>query len=133
MALGAVIPVPFWALVIVVIVAHVALDLLPHWDYTRTRHPIAYGALDFGASLLTLAIGWLVFRAPASLLVLGAISAAPDCDVLISAASGRQGNGWFPSHWRRFPHGECKPLPGILVQVLVVALSCAALALSSGA
>lgn len=130
LALGAAIPAPYWALVLIVIVAHVALDLVPHWDYTRTSHPVTYGALDFGASVLTLVVGYLVFHAPIPLLILGIISAAPDFDVVYNAARGRQGDYWFPSHRRGFPHGSCKPLPGILVQAVVVALSCVAMALA---
>jgi hypothetical protein len=130
LALGAAIPAPYWALVLIVLAAHVALDLVPHWDYTRTRHPVIYGSLDFGVSLVTLIVGYFVFHAGLPLLALGVISAAPDFDVVYNAARGRAGDYWFPSHRKGFPHGRCKPLPGILTQAVVVAASCVALALA---
>lgn len=130
LGLGAVIPAPYWALVIIVLAAHVVLDLVPHWDYTRTSHPVLYGSLDFGACVVTLLVAYFAFGAPLWLLALGILSALPDFDVVYNAARGRQGDYWFPSHWRSFPHGSCAPLPGILVQAVVVALSCVALALA---
>jgi len=129
LALGAAIPAPYWALVIIVIVAHVLLDLVPHWDYTRTSHPLAFGSLDFAASLLTVLAGYFAFHASIGLLVLGSLSAAPDLDVLYNAARHREGQYWFPSHRKGFPHGSCAPLPGILVQAVVVAACCVTLAL----
>lgn len=130
LALAVLVPGPYWALVIVVLVAHVLLDLVPHWDYTRTSHPVRYGAMDFAAALLTCIVGYLAFGASLRTLSLGVLSAAPDFDVLINAARGRTDKYWFPSHWERFPHGSCAPLQGITVQAVVVALSCVALALA---
>lgn len=130
LALGAAIPAPYWALVLIVLAAHILLDLVPHWDYTRTSHPVRWGSLDFGAGALTVVVGYLAFGASPGLLLLGVISAAPDFDVLFNAARGRQGDCWFPSHWRSFPHGECAPLPGIVTQAAVVAASCVTLALA---
>jgi len=129
LALGAAIPAPYWALVIIVIVAHVLLDLIPHWDYTRTRHPVAFSCLDFAACLVTVLVGYFAFHAAIGLLVLGMLSAVPDADIVIQCARGRQGHYWFISHRSGFPHGQCAPLPGILVQAAVVAVSCVVLAL----
>ncbi len=129
LALGAAIPAPWWALTLIVLASHVLLDLVPHWDYTRTEHPVRYGALDFGAAVLTVIVGYVAFGASVGLLALGVISAAPDFDVLYNAARGRQGDYWWPSHWKSFPHGSCAPLPGILTQAAVMAASCLTLAL----
>jgi len=123
----ALLPLPLWALVLVMLASHVAMDLIPHWDYTRTRHAVRWGALDFGAGLLTVVLGYLAFGAAPRILLLGILAAAPDFDVLFN---GRHGRYWFPSHRPPFPHGSCRPLPGIAVQAAIVAAAGAALALT---
>lgn len=123
-------PLPLWALVIVMILSHILMDLIPHWDYTRSGRTLPWASLDFIACLLTVLLGGLVFGLSLQMLLLGVLAAAPDFDVLVKAIRGRRDGYWFPSHWRRFPHGQTTPLPGIAVQALVVAVSCIALALA---
>ena len=130
LALGNAVPAPYWALALIVVASHVFLDVIPHWDYTRTSHPVRYGAADFSASVLTLLVAFLAFDASPALLLLGVLAAAPDFDVLYNAARGRRGDYWWPSHWASFPHGSCAPLPGILTQATVVAVSGLTLALA---
>lgn len=130
LAIGVAVPLPLWVLVLLAIGSHVALDLIPHWDYTHGSSPVVAAALDFLASLATLAVAWLVFGAAPAVLLVGIVSAAPDFDVAYAAARGRIGDYWFPSHWQSFPHGSCSPVPGILTQAAVVAASCAAMALA---
>ena len=129
LALGVAVPAPYWALVLIVLASHIVLDLIPHWDYTHTRHPVFYGTLDFGAGLLTVVVGFFAFGASPWLLLLGILSAAPDFDVLFNASRGRQDHYWWPSHRSEFPHGKAAPLPGILGQVAFIAASCVVLAL----
>ncbi len=119
-------PLALWALVLVMLASHVVMDLIPHWDYTRTSHAMLWGALDFGAGLATVIVGYVAFGASLQVLLLGILAAAPDFDVLVN---GRHGRYWFPSHRPPFPHGACGPLPGIAVQAAVVAASCVVLAL----
>jgi hypothetical protein len=119
-------PLPLWVLVLVMLASHVVMDLIPHWDYTRTRHAMLWGALDFGAGLLTVIVGYWTLGASPRVLLLGVLAAAPDFDVLLN---GRHGRYWFPSHRPPFPHGACGPLPGIAVQAVIVAAAGTVLAL----
>jgi hypothetical protein len=77
------------------------MDLVPHYDYTVSRHPVAYGVLDFSGSLAAF------LRLPGSrsagrfwLAFMGLLSGAPDWDVLIwrrcaatTRASGSRATG----------------------------------------
>ena len=130
LAIGVAVPLPLWALVLLVIGSHILLDLVPHWDYTHTDPVILWGALDFLAGLVTLIVAWLVFGASWQVLLLGFLAAAPDFDVVFAAARGRSGEHWFPSHRKSFPHGKCGPALGITTQAIVVAGSCLAMALA---
>lgn len=56
------------------------------------------------------------------MLLLGVLAATPDFDVLAKAVKKRH-DYWFPSHWRRFPHGSCCPVSGVAVQVAIVSVS----------
>jgi hypothetical protein len=130
LAIGVLVPWPYWALVVLAVGSHVLMDLIPHWDYTRSRRRVLWGLCDFSAGLVTLIVGYLAFHLPLGALALGVIAAAPDFDVLFNAMRGRAGDYWFPSHWQRFPHGQCSPLPGVAVQAVVVAGCCLGMALA---
>lgn len=121
LAFGASLEAPFWLVAVAVLASHVLLDLIPHWDYTRTRHNALFGWLDFLGALATLVICYLVWHTPLAVLAMGPISGAPDFDVLLHTLRGETGRKWFPSHWDRFPHGSCGRAPGIAVQVGVMA------------
>jgi hypothetical protein len=47
--------------------------------------------------------------------------------VLVAAVRGHDAPHWFPSHWKRFPHGKAGPLPGVAVQAVIVAFCAAAI------
>ena len=128
LALGR-LPLPYWALVLVVLASHVLMDLIPHWDYTHTSHPIRWGACDFAAGLLTVVVGYVAFGAPLRLLALGVLAAAPDFDVLARGLRHGRGEYWWPSHRSGFPHGRARPLPGIATQAAVVVASVVAIVL----
>lgn len=130
LAIGAAVPLPLWALILVAIGSHVLLDLVPHWDYTHTPPVILWGTLDFLAGLVTLAAAWLVVGASWQVLLVGIVAAAPDFDVVFAAGRGRVGQHWFPSHREGFPHGKCGPALGISTQAIVVAANCVAMALA---
>jgi len=121
LAIGTAVEAPYWLLVLLVLVSHVLLDLVPHWDYTVTDRQVLWGALDFGASLLTLVLCLIFLSTPWSVLALGPISGAPDFEVLVDTMRGRRSDYWFPSHRQRFPHGRCGPLPGIAIQAGIMA------------
>lgn len=126
----ALLPLPLWALVLVVLASHVVMDVIPHWDYTRTGRTLLWGSVDFAASLVTVLVGALLLGAPVQVVLLGILAAAPDFDVLAKAVRHRQDGYWFPSHWARFPHGATTPLPGIAVQAVIVIGSCLAFVLT---
>jgi hypothetical protein len=130
MALGALLQVSLWVILPAVLVAHALLDLVPHWDYTHSRGKILWGMLDAGAAVAALLIAALVLHLPTRVLLAGAVSALPDLDVLDALFPFERRSRWFPSHWRRYPHGEAPPLPGIVVQALIAGLSVAVLALT---
>jgi hypothetical protein len=125
LAFGAAMEAPFWLVALAVLASHVLLDLIPHWDYTRGRHNALFGWLDFLCASATLVTCHFVWHTPLAVLALGTISAAPDFDVLLHTLRGEHGRKWFPSHWDRFPHGACGPVPGITVQVAVMAAATA--------
>ena len=114
---------PWWLILVVVVAAHVLMDLIPHWDYTVARHPVLYGALDFLGSLIAFLLAWLAFDWPLWLALMGLVSGAPDWDVLIATLRGSHARKLFPSHWKRFPHGRSGPIWGIGVQVAIMAAS----------
>ena len=130
LAIAALVGGPWWLLVILVLVSHVLMDLVPHYDYTVSRHPVAYGALDFGGSLAAFLVCLLPLGWPLWLAFMGLLSGAPDWDVLIATLRGDHARKWFPSHWASFPHGSSGPLWGISVQVALMAASVAAIAVA---
>jgi hypothetical protein len=52
LALGSALGGPWWFLFPLALVAHVVIDLIPHWDYTRTRHRVFLGVLVVSKSLV---------------------------------------------------------------------------------
>jgi hypothetical protein len=125
LALGSALHWPFWLVAIIAIGSHVILDLIPHWDYTHSAHPIRYGWFDFLGGLSTLIVCGLVWHTPLSVLAMGPISAAPDFDVLVRTLRAERGRYWFPSHWSSFPHGACGRRAGVSLQLGVVAATAA--------
>ena len=116
---------PWWLVLVAVVLAHVLMDLVPHWDYTVSRHALACGIADFAASLAAFAAAWLLLGYPLWVACMGLASGAPDWDVLVWLARHKRGRKYFPSHWDRFPHGRSGPLWGIGVQVVIMAASVA--------
>lgn len=125
LAIAAALGGPWWLVLIAVIVAHVVMDLIPHWDYTTSRHPVVYGVCDILAGGVAWLLAWLVLGMPFWLAAMGPLSGAPDLDVLVAEIRGRQDVHWFPSHWKSFPHGRSGHLWGIGVQVVIMAASVA--------
>lgn len=94
--------------------------MVPHHDYHRAR----YALLDLlvGAALGILALHWF---STAGRLWGGLGGVAPDLEVavdhiLLSLGRRRLGSH-FPSHTGLLPHPPCAPVPGMLIQVAVVA------------
>ena len=125
LAIAAALGGPWWLVLVAVIGAHVLMDLIPHWDYTRTRHPVIYGCCDFLAGLTLWLVAWLALGMPFWLAFMGPVSGAPDWDVLIAELRRRPDVHWFPSHWKRFPHGRSGRLWGIGIQVVFMVVSVA--------
>jgi len=119
LAIAETMPGPFWLVLLAVIASHLLLDLVPHWDYTLRLHVISWAIVDAGMSIAALAAAYALGASP-WVLAMGMLSGFPDLDVVASAACGRGGKGWFPSHWRRFPHGRCGPWVGIPLQLAIV-------------
>jgi hypothetical protein len=115
--------VPLWVIFIIVIVAHVLMDLVPHWDYTACGHAFLYGVLDFIASLAAFLLAWLALGWPFPLALMGLVSGSPDWDVLVAMLRGGDARMFFPSHWASFPHGRSGPVWGIGVQATIMAAS----------
>jgi hypothetical protein len=130
MALGTALPVSLWLVLPAVLVAHALLDLVPHWDYTHSRGKVVWGLLDAGAAVAAVLVAALALRLPERVVLAGIVSAIPDLDVLDALFPFHRRSRWFPSHWDRYPHGHATPIPGVAVQLLVVAASLAILALA---
>lgn len=114
---------PWWLILILVVLAHVLMDLIPHWDYTVSRHPVIYGWCDFLASLAAFLGAWLLLGYPWWIAFMGLVSGAPDWDVLIAIMRGEDARKFFPSHWESFPHGRSGPGWGISIQVAIMVAS----------
>jgi hypothetical protein len=125
LAIAAVIGGPWWLLVVVVLVAHILMDLVPHWDYTISRRPVLYTWCDALASFAVFFLAWLGLGYPWWIAFMGLVSGGPDADVLVWLLRGQRGRKVFPSHWDRFPHGRSGRLWGIGIQVAVMAASAA--------
>lgn len=124
LAIASLVHRPFWQVAVLVVVSHVLLDLVPHWDYALTAHAVAWGWVDFLAAFATLLV-LLAAGTPWSIVLMGPISGAPDFDVVYHVASGRRARTWFPSHWSSFPHGHCGKRAGIALQAAIMAVSLA--------
>lgn len=117
---------PLWLILPLALLAHAALDLVPHWDYTKSDGVPFWAGADAALSLASLFIAYSYLGLPPAVLATGAVSALPDLDVLDTVRpSGPGGRRWFPSHLKGFPHGECKAVYGIPLQVAVIVLSAA--------
>jgi hypothetical protein len=114
---------PWWLVLILVLIAHVLMDLVPHWDYSATRHHLAYGLVDFVAGLAAWLLCWFVLGMPSWMAFMGPLSGAPDWDILIAEARGKPQVHFFPSHLERFPHGRSGPLWGVGVQVAIMVVA----------
>jgi len=125
LAIAAAIGGPWWLVLPIVVLAHVVMDLIPHWDYTISKHPVVYGWCDFAASLAAWLLAWFALGMPFWMAFMGPVSGAPDWDVLIAAIRGEHARKFFPSHWDRFPHGRSGRAWGIGVQVVIMAASVA--------
>jgi hypothetical protein len=128
MAIGSVLPFSLWVLAPLALGAHALLDLVPHWDYTHSRLAGVWAAADVVAAVAAALLGGFVFHLPGSVLAVGVISALPDLDVLDAVFPIERRSRWFPSHWKSYPHGHAKRLPGIAIQALVIGLSLALIA-----
>src|SRR5450756_743523 len=82
LAVAAAIGGPWWLVLPIVLLAHVVMDLIPHWDYTVSKHPVVYGWCDFAASLAAWLLAWFALGMPFWMAFMGPVSGAPDCDVL---------------------------------------------------
>ncbi len=123
-AIASLLHLPFWSVALIVLASHVLLDLVPHWDYTGDGHRLFWGTTDLVAGLVTV-VALPLLGMPLSVVAMGVISAAPDLDVVSDAVSGHESRHFFPSHWKRFPHGVCGPALGISLQLAIVAASAA--------
>jgi hypothetical protein len=123
-AIASALHLPFWLVALIVLASHVLLDLVPHWDYTASRERMLWGWVDVLGALATLIL-LLALGMPFTVAVMGPISGAPDVDVVTSTLRGRGDRQLFPSHWRRFPHGRCRPAVGIPLQLAIMAASAA--------
>ena len=124
LAIASLVHRPFWQVAVLVIVSHVLLDLVPHWDYSLTAHALAWGWLDFLGALATLIV-LLLTGYPWAIVLMGPISGAPDFDVLFFVIGKEAGRKWFPSHWDAFPHGHCGKRAGMTLQFAIMAASLA--------
>ena len=122
-ALGSAVGGPWWFLFPLALVAHVVIDLIPHWDYTRTPYRVFLGVLDVAVSAVAGLLCYLVIGLPGLAIFAGILSAVPDLDVLSAILPYEQKVRWFPSHWLKFPHGKASPAPGIIVQCVMILIS----------
>lgn len=122
LAIAALLREPAWLVAVLALASHIPLDLIPHWDYTVSSRPVLWGWIDFLAGLATLIACLLWLKMPFWMVCMGPLSGAPDFDVLVAAIRGHRSRHWFPSHWTSFPHGTAGPLPGVAVQLVIVAL-----------
>jgi hypothetical protein len=129
LGLAALLGGPWWLVLVVVVLAHVLMDLIPHWDYGFSPRQVTWGVVDFCASLAAFLLAWLAIGMPLWMALMGLLSGAPDWDVLISKLRGDTPK-LFPSHWQRFPHGRAGKPFGIGVQVVIMAASVVAVAVS---
>jgi hypothetical protein len=125
LALGVAAPLGIALLVPTALLLHLLLDLVPHWDYTRDRRRAWWAALDVTVAAAVVAAAVAVLDLSSRAVIAAVVSALPDLDVLDALFPGPAHRRLFPSHWARFPHGECGLGPGIASQVCVVLISLA--------
>jgi hypothetical protein len=128
LAIAAALGGPWWLVLLLVIVAHVLMDLVPHWDYTTSPRAAVYVWCDLAASAAAWLLAWRVAGMPFWLAAMGPVSGAPDLDVGIALVRGSGTRKYFVSHWARFPHGRSGRPFGIAVQVVAMAASAAVVA-----
>lgn len=128
MALGALLyPLSLWLIVPAALLLHLILDLVPHWDYTRSPNRALWASADVAVSVAALVLARGVAGVEWVVVIAGVVSALPDLDVLDMLWSRHRRRRVFPSHWRGFPHGSATPVPGIAVQFVVWVVSVAVL------
>lgn len=123
MALGALLPAPLVVLLPAALVLHALLDLVPHWDYTRSARRGTWALLDVGGALALTVLLWAAFDLPAAVLLTGWVSALPDLDVVNEVLPLSRHRRLFPSHWHAFPHGRCRAAWGIPLQLALVVIA----------
>jgi hypothetical protein len=128
LALGTLVAAPLWVVVLAALALHVLLDLVPHWDYTRSPRRVLWAALDLSGAIVLTIVVWRGAGLPTQALIAAIVSALPDLDVIQAVLPLRRARTLFPSHWQAFPHGSCAWAPGIVVQAAVVGVSLAAIA-----
>lgn len=123
LALGALLPAPLLVLIPAALVLHVLLDVVPHWDYTKSRRRRLWAALDVGGAVVLTVGLWAAVDLPAAVVITGWVSGLPDLDVVNEVLPVSAHRRFFPSHWRSFPHGRCRAGWGIPLQLGLVAVS----------
>jgi uncharacterized membrane protein len=117
LAIAAALGGPWWLVLVAVIVAHVVMDLIPHWDYTKTTHPVLYGWCDFLAGLILWLVAWLVLGMPFWLAFMGPVASRMCTGSRAIGSASRTGapaapgaSACKPCSWRR-ASSSCSP-PG---------------------
>ncbi len=119
LTLGALAPVGVLLTLVCALVLHLVLDLVPHWDYTGHRLRTMWAVLDVAVSIAAVVALVLMLGLSGKAVMAAIVSALPDLDVFDAVLPHSKHRRWFPSHWRRFPHGRTRPTIGILVQSVV--------------
>ena len=119
LTLGALAPVGVILTLVCALVLHLLLDLVPHWDYTGHRRRTMWAVLDVAVSIAAVVALVLLLDLTGKAVLAAIVSALPDLDVFDAVLPRSKHRRWFPSHWRRFPHGKARPAIGILVQSVV--------------
>lgn len=114
-----------WVIVPAALVLHLLLDLVPHWDYVRTRNRAVWAVGDVAAAAAVLVFARTAAGMEWAIVLAGLVSALPDLDVLNALWTTERRVRLFPSHWAGFPHGSAPPVPGTLVQATIAAASIA--------
>jgi hypothetical protein len=123
LALGTAAPLGMAWIVLCSLALHLLLDLVPHWDYTRHHLRTLWAVTDVVLSIAAVVTLTLALDLPPRAFVAAIVSALPDLDVFDAVLPGPARRRWFPSHWRRFPHGEVRAEVGIPLQA-IIALGC---------
>jgi len=132
LTLGALAPVGVLLTLVCALVLHLLLDLVPHWDYTGHRLRTMWAVLDVAISIAAVVALVLMLDLTGKAVTAAIVSALPDLDVFDAVLPCSKHRRWFPSHWRRFPHGRARPATGILVQLFVALGAIASLIVASG-